>query len=59
MDYSAVYSMFSDAVNSGKLTLLEEFIDTIKEHPILAVFYIWLLFKKPNRTISAFIDRFI
>lgn len=59
MDYYAIYSMYSDAMGSGKLTLLEMFIDAIKEHPVLAAFYIWLLFKKPNKTVSAFIDRFI
>lgn len=59
MDGYTLYSMYSDAMGSGKLTLLEEFLDTIREHPILAAFYIWLLFRKPNKTVSAFIDRFI
>lgn len=59
MDYYAIYSMYSDAMSSGKLTLLEMFIDAIKEHPVLAAFYIWLLFRKPNKTVSTFIDRFI
>lgn len=59
MDYYAIYNMYSDAMSSGKLTLLEEFLDAIREHPILAAFYIWLLFKKPSKTFSAFIGRFI
>lgn len=59
MDYSAIYSIYSNAMDSGKLTVLEMFIDTIKEHPIIAAFYIWLLFRKPSKTVSAFIDRFI
>lgn len=59
MDASTLYSMYNNAMSSGKLTLLEEFLDTIREHPILAAFYIWLLFKKPSKTVSAFIDRFI
>lgn len=59
MDGYTLYSMYNDAMSSGKFTLLEMFIDAIKEHPVLAAFYIWLLFKKPNKTVSAFIDRFI
>lgn len=59
MDYSAIYSIYSNAMDSGKLTVLEMFIDTIKEHPVIAAFYIWLLFRKPPKTVSAFIDRFI
>lgn len=59
MDASTLYNMYSNAMGSGKLTLLEEFLDTIREHPIPAAFYIWLLFKKPGKTVSAFIDRFI
>lgn len=59
MDYSAIYSIYSNAMDSGKLTVLEMFIDIIKEHPMIATFYIWLLFRKPSKTISAFIDRFI
>lgn len=59
MDASALYSMYTNAMDSGKLTVLEMFINTMREHPILAAFYIWLLFKKPSKTVSAFIDRFI
>lgn len=59
MDASTLYSMYTDAVDSGNLTLLKEFIDSIKEYPITAVFYIWLLLKKPSKTVSTFIDRYI
>ncbi len=59
MDASTLYSMYTSAMDSGKLTVLEMFIDAIKEHPIIAAFYIWLLFRKPSKTVSAFIDRFI
>lgn len=59
MDCSAIYSMYTEATDSGKLTVLKMFIDAIKGHPVIAAFYIWLLFKKPSKTVSAFIDRFV
>lgn len=59
MDASTLYSMYTEAIDSGKLTVLKMFIDAIKGHPVIAAFYIWLLFKKPSKTVSAFIDRFI
>lgn len=59
MDFSTLYSIYSNAMDSEKLTVLKMFIDAIKGHPVIAAFYIWLLFKKPSKTVSAFIDRFI
>lgn len=59
MDYSAIYSIYSEAVSDGKLETLKMFLDTLIKNPILAVFVTCLLLKDIKKTAAAFIKYFV
>ena len=59
MDFSTFYNMYSDAMASGKLDVLIAFLNALKGHPFLTIFFTWLLFRDPKKTFREFKKRFI
>lgn len=59
MDASTLYSIYSDAMDWGKLTVLKAFFDTLKENLPLAIFFTYLLIRNVKKTIAAFIKYFV
>lgn len=59
MEPSMLYEIYSNAKDSGIATVIGEFWSTCREYPLTGIFYIWLLFKKPSKTVDAFIKHFI
>lgn len=59
MDFSMLYSIYSDAMDWGKITVLKAFLETLKGNPPLAIFFTWLILRKPAKTVAAFIRYFV
>lgn len=57
MDYSSIYSMYSEAVDSAKLNFFILVLQTFKEHPFIALLYLPLL-TKPLKLIQGLLDYF-
>lgn len=58
VDYSIFYEIYTNAMDYGKMTILKVFLDTLREYPILGIFFIGLLIRKPMKTVIAYIDYF-
>lgn len=58
MDASTLYSMYTDAMDWGKVTVLRAFLDALKGNPLLAIFFTYLLVRNIKKTVSAFIKYF-
>lgn len=59
MDASTLYSIYTDAMNWGKVTVFKAFLDTLRGNPPLAIFFTYLLVRNIKKTVSAFIKYFV
>lgn len=59
MDASMLYSIYSNAMDWGKLTVLKAFLDTLIGNPPLAIFFTYLLLRNIRKTFAAFIKHFV
>lgn len=59
MDLSTLYNIYSDAMASGKLDALIAFLNALKGHPFLAIFYTWLILRNLKKAFIEFTERFV
>lgn len=59
MDASTLYSIYTEAMDWGKVTVLKAFLDTLRGNPLLAIFFTCLLVRNIKKTVTAFIKYFI
>ncbi len=59
MDASTLYSIYAEQMNNGKLIALGMFLDTFKNHPVLAAFFTLLILGNLKKAVTAFIKYFV
>lgn len=59
MDYTMIYSIYSEAMDWGKITALKIFLNTFMKYPPIGIFFTCLILRRPTRAAAEFIKRFV
>ena len=59
MDYTMIYSIYSEAMDWGKTAAIKIFLKTFVEYPPIGIFFTCLILRNPARAVAEFLKRFV